>query len=76
MPSKFKIRKGKEVIDALEKLGFVEISQKGSHIKFRFSQTNVVVPNHTELAIGTLNAIYKVARSLANSDEVDDLFLN
>ena len=76
MPSKFKTRKGKEVINILIDIGFVFISQKGSHIKLKKGGKNVIVPNHNELATGTLNEIYKIARD--NTDDtslVNKLFL-
>lgn len=46
----------------LKTLGFVRISQKGSHIKFARLTTRghahtVTVPNHSEVAAGTLKAI-------------------
>lgn len=50
---------GKEVIRALKKIGFYKKRQKGSHIVFRrddpFAQ--VVVPGHSRLDTGTLDAI-------------------
>lgn len=55
---------GKETIRALEKIGFVIVSQKGSHIKLqrrlpRQIQT-IIVPNHKVLKKGTLrNGILK-----------------
>lgn len=42
---------GNETIRALERLGFVQVRQRGSH----------VVPLHRELAIGTLRGILKQA---------------
>ena len=51
----------RQVIKALSKLGFVVIRQRGSHIVLKgfYRQMNrtVVVPNHTEIAIGTLKGI-------------------
>lgn len=56
---------GKETIRALTKVGFVKVSQKGSHIKLvRISGKNKVtltVPDHKILKKGTLrNGILKV----------------
>ena len=76
MPSKFKTRKGKEVVNILIEIDFAVISQKGSHIKLKKDGKHVIVPNHNELAIGTLNEIYKIARD--NTDDtslVNKLFL-
>ena len=76
MPSKFKTRKGKEVINILIDIGFVVISQKGSHIKLKMNGKHIIVPNHNELAIGTLNEIYKITRDNSdNTSLVNKLFL-
>ncbi|HAC65054.1 MAG TPA: hypothetical protein DCF68_16385 [Cyanothece sp. UBA12306] len=52
---------GKDCINALEKVGFYQKRQESSHIIMRrdepFSQ--VVVPNHSEIAKGTLRAIIR-----------------
>ena len=54
---------GKEVCKILEKNGFTQIRQAGSHIvlqkKFRDATTTVIVPNHKEIKIGTLNSIIR-----------------
>lgn len=55
---------GKEVIKALEKIGFVVSRQKGSHIRLVRMQEGmkqlVTVPNHKEIRKGTLlNGILK-----------------
>lgn len=77
MPQKFKIRKSKQVIDALKEVGFVMVSQKGSHMKFELSGKHITVPNHDELSIGTLNSIFKEAKEKANQDDkINKLFLN
>lgn len=51
---------GEETVTALRKLGFVQIGQRGSHVKLR-SQVGrtVIVPIHRELARGTLSAILR-----------------
>lgn len=57
---------GQEAIRALERLGFVQLRQRGSHVvlKKQTSEGEVgcVVPLHHELAIGTLRGILKQAR--------------
>ena len=57
---------GQEAIRALERLGFVQVRQRGSHVilKRRTPEGEVgcVVPLHRELAIGTLWGILKQAR--------------
>jgi predicted RNA binding protein YcfA (HicA-like mRNA interferase family) len=54
-----------QIIKALQKLGFVKISQKGSHIKMRGiisgKLQTVVIPNHKAIAAGTLSSILRQA---------------
>jgi predicted RNA binding protein YcfA (HicA-like mRNA interferase family) len=56
---------GRETIRALEKLGFEQVRQRGSHaiLKKQMPEGDVgcVVPLHRELAIGTLLGILKQA---------------
>lgn len=51
---------GKETIKALQKAGFVFVSQEGSHVKLvRVSQTGrqtIIVPMHKKLKKGTLRS--------------------
>ena len=57
---------GKEAIRALEKLGFVQVRQKGSHVILKKETESgaiaCVVPLHDELATGTLKGILKQAQ--------------
>ena len=57
---------GKEAIQALERLGFRQVRQRGSHVIFkkRISTGDIgcVVPLHGELKIGTLRGILKLAK--------------
>ena len=62
-----KIFSGKFVIKVLEKyFCFVEVSQKGSHIKLQKSigkeSVVTIVPNHKELQTGTLLGILELAK--------------
>lgn len=55
---------GKEVIKALQKIGFVVVSQRGSHIKLERKKSNqrqtVIIPMHKAIKKGTLrNGILK-----------------
>jgi len=55
---------GKETIKALKKLGFVEVGQRGSHIKLarvsRSQKQTVIIPMHKAIKSGTLrNGILK-----------------
>jgi predicted RNA binding protein YcfA (HicA-like mRNA interferase family) len=55
----------REVKRKLEAAGFVQVSQKGSHVKFSWDSEHgvrtAIVPNHTEIAIGTLRSILRQA---------------
>jgi predicted RNA binding protein YcfA (HicA-like mRNA interferase family) len=57
---------GEEAIRALERLGFVKVRQKGSHVILKKNtpegDIGCVVPLHRELAIGTLRGILRQAR--------------
>jgi len=48
---------GKECIRALEKLGFHQTRQKGSHVVMRREFSGCVVPLHKEITVGTLSGI-------------------
>ena len=52
---------GKECVKALEKLGFVQTRQRGSHLVMRCEDRGCSVPNHRELKSGTLHGILKQA---------------
>lgn len=52
---------GAETIRALERLGFVVVRQRGSHVVLRRDASGCVVPNHRELKTGTLAGILKQA---------------
>ena len=45
---------GAEAVRALERLGFVQVRQKGSHVIMRRGSAGCVVPLHREIKIGTL----------------------
>ena len=47
----------REAIRALEKLGYVQVRQKGSHIVLKRGSQICVVPQRKELRIGTLTGI-------------------
>jgi predicted RNA binding protein YcfA (HicA-like mRNA interferase family) len=53
---------GREVIGALRKLGYYIRDQRGSHIHLRHpTRPPLTVPDHTEIARGTLRAIIRDA---------------
>jgi len=48
-------------VRALRRLGFVEVGQRGSHLKLRMYARIVIVPLHAELRVGTLASILRQA---------------
>jgi predicted RNA binding protein YcfA (HicA-like mRNA interferase family) len=62
MTDKLPILSGRDVIRALGKLGYTVNDQKGSHIHLRHPvRRPLTVPNHPEIARGTLRIIIKDA---------------
>jgi predicted RNA binding protein YcfA (HicA-like mRNA interferase family) len=57
---------GRKAIRALERLGFVQIRQRGSHAVLKRETeegvTGCTVPVHDEIALGTLRSILKQAQ--------------
>jgi predicted RNA binding protein YcfA (HicA-like mRNA interferase family) len=57
---------GEKAIRALERLGFAQIRQRGSHVVLKRQtpegEVGCVVPLHRELAIGTLRGILRQAK--------------
>jgi predicted RNA binding protein YcfA (HicA-like mRNA interferase family) len=58
---KFPGLSGAELVAALEKLGFSKVRQSGSHIVMRRNSAGCVVPNHSELKVGTVNGVLRQA---------------
>ena len=60
-----KLYSARDVIKRLKKLGFVEVSQRGSHIKMKGIREGimriVIIPNHKELTPGTFRNVLKMA---------------
>jgi len=51
----------RETVRALEKFGFRQVRQRGSHVVLRKGSIGCVVPMHDELATGTLLGLLKQA---------------
>ena len=66
---KLPVLSAKQVIKALERIGFKIVRQSGSHIHLWNDRRRILVtvPNHKELAKGTLNGIIK--QSKMNRDD-------
>lgn len=58
---KLPVLSGAEVIRALERLGFAQIRQRGSHVVLRRGASGTVVPLHREVKTGTLAGILRQA---------------
>ncbi len=64
MSAKYPILSSREIIKALHKIGFEEISQRGSHKKLKRAgevSRTVIVPMHEEVARGTFRSILEQA---------------
>lgn len=59
---KLPVLSGAEVIRALERLGFAQVRQRGSHVVLRRGSTACVVPLHKELKLGTLAGVLRQAQ--------------
>ena len=61
MSPRLPVVSGLELIKWLESLGYRVVSQRGSHIKLVLKKNDeehfIIVPNHPEIAKGTLNDI-------------------
>ncbi|MDQ3573314.1 MAG: type II toxin-antitoxin system HicA family toxin [Actinomycetota bacterium] len=63
---------GSEVVRALGRAGFEQVSQRGSHVKVRHPDGRMaIVPLHRELAPGTLRSILRQAG--LSTDQVREL---
>lgn len=62
-----KLYSARIILSALQRAGFIIISQKGSHIKLyqRIEDKvyTVIVPNHKEIAIGTFSMYSQTSRN-------------
>ena len=62
MSPRLPVVSGTDVITALGKVGFVQVSQRGSHVKLRNDEgKTAIVPLHRELAPGTLRSVLRQA---------------
>ncbi len=52
---------GPQAVRAMERLGFVVVRQRGSHIIMRRGGSGCVVPNHREIKLGTLAGVLRQA---------------
>ena len=71
---------GKELVRALERIGYRQIRQKGSHVTLVFqtpSEHHITVPLHNPLKLGMFAGIIAdvaSARKISKDELLDDLF--
>ncbi len=67
---KLPVLKPRQVIAALEKAGFRQVRQKGSHVQFKRGNLLVTVPNHPgDLNSSVLKSILRQAQMSAEEFE-------
>jgi predicted RNA binding protein YcfA (HicA-like mRNA interferase family) len=60
--SRLPILSGKTIVKALAKVGYVEVRQRGSHIRLRCpGKTSITIPNHKTVGPGLLKKILRDA---------------
>jgi predicted RNA binding protein YcfA (HicA-like mRNA interferase family) len=59
---KLPVLSGADVVKALERLGFEQLRQRGSHVVMRRGSVGTVVPLHREVKTGTLAGILRQAQ--------------
>lgn len=70
---------GRQLLQGLQSLGFEVVGMHGSHAKLRRvtesgERQTLTVPQHEELASGTLVAIYRQVRRYVSEDDARPLF--
>ena len=69
---KLPVLKPRQVMTALEKAGFRQVRQKGSHVQFKRGNLLVTVPNHAgDLSPSVLKSILRQAQM--STDEFESL---
>ena len=58
---KLPVLSGQEIVKLLERLGFAQVRQRGSHVVMRRVASGCVVPLHKEVKSGTLAGILRQA---------------
>lgn len=74
--NKLPVVSGKQLIKALQKLGYTFVRQRGDHVRLKkvtdSGVHSITVPNHKEIAKGTLNDILNRV-SVKNQVSKEDL---
>ena len=63
---KLPVLSGAEIVNTLERLGFEQVRQRGSHAILRKGGLGTVVLMHREVRLGTLNGILRQAQVSAD----------
>jgi predicted RNA binding protein YcfA (HicA-like mRNA interferase family) len=75
---KLKTLSGSDIVAALRKFGFAQLSQRGSHAKLRREtprgRQTLTVPLHKELDKGTVLALFRQACRYIPEDELTPFF--
>ena len=58
---KMPVLSGRDVVKTLERLGFEQVRQRGSHVVMQHGVIGCVVPLHKEVKTGTLAGIIRQA---------------
>ena len=61
---------GLRAIKVFQKLGFIKVRQRGSHVVLRKQDKGCVIPAHKELATGTLRSAIRQA-GITTDDFID-----
>jgi predicted RNA binding protein YcfA (HicA-like mRNA interferase family) len=66
---------GRDIVAILSHFGFEAISQRGSHVKLQRQvqskeKQTLTVPDHREVDVGTIRAIYRQATRYISEDEL------
>lgn len=76
---RLKVLSGRDVVAILRTFGFVEESRRGSHVKLRRvgpsgERQVLIIPDHAELATGTLRAIYRQSLKYIYEEKLNPCF--
>lgn len=62
MAPRLPVLSARDVLKALRAAGFIQVAQTGSHLRLKNAEGRIVmVPNHPEIAVGTLRSIMRQA---------------
>ena len=78
MPPNLRHIPGAEIVALLQSQGFVVIRQKGSHVRLRIQQNEIIhaitIPLHREIDRGTLKSIVRSLQKCLTEEIIKKLF--